>query len=277
MRTGSFLLVVIGLLAVSCSSPRSDQRAIAEPVIEIVPESRDLDGTAHGFPVMRDHQGNHLADGEFTQWTEDDRLHVNIRYVFSPDRWVEETSVIRQEPQLVQERWSWTEVRDGKLHRKFEIDFLAGVATAEKLEGEEMSRWSKRVDVEPGRAFAGSTWALAIRSLRGRLLEGEVVSLKTVGFTPAPRAATVEISHEGLDQLTMSSRTLTGDRFCIHPVIPWFAKPFVDVPDSKIWLTNPKPAAFLRFEGPFGEPDGPMIRVDLLPGDPSEPASRATP
>ena len=283
MRTGSSpppKLVVLGLLAFSCgacASPRTDRRAIAEPVLEIVPETRDLDGTAHGFPGMRDLQGNRLADGEFTQWIEDDRLHVHIRYVFKPDHWIEESSVIQQEPQLVQERWSWTEVRDGKPNRKFEIDFLAKVATAEKVHGDEVKRWSERVDVEPGRAFAGSAWGLAIRSLRGRLLEGEVIEMRTVGFTPAPKAATVEISYEGLDRLTMSSRTLTGDRFRIHPVIPWFARPFVDVPDSKIWLTNPKPAAFLRFEGPQGEPDDPVIRVDLLPGDPSEPASRATP
>jgi hypothetical protein len=224
---------------------------------------------------MRDRAGARLADGEFTQWLEGDRLHLRIRYVFAPDRWVEESSVIRQEPQLVQESWSWTEVRGGKLHRKFDVDFLAGTATAEKSHGDEMRRWSERVDVEPGRAFAGAGWALAIRGLRERLLQGEVIELQTVGFTPAPKAAKVEISYGGLDQVPMSGRTLAGDRFEIHPLIPWIAKPFVDVPDSRVWLTHPPPAAFLRFEGPFAEPDDAIIRVDLLPGEPSQAASPA--
>ena len=273
MRT----VALLGLLAAACGGPRTDRHALSAPAIRVIPEARDLEGTARGFPVMRDRAGNRLADGEFSQWLEDDRLRSEIRYVFRPDRWVEETSVVRQEPELVQETWSWTEVRDGKLQRKFEIDFLAGVATAEERRGDEMRRWVERVDVEPGRAFAGAAWALAIRSLRGRLLGGEVISLRTVGFTPAPKAATVEISHDGLDHLTMSGRTLTGDRFRIHPIVPWFAKLFVDVPDSRVWLANPKPAAFLRFEGPLAEPDDPEIRVDLLPGDPSGPATRAKP
>ena len=104
--------------------------------------------------------------------------------------------------------------------------------------------------------------------------EGEVVTLQSVGFTPKPRAVSVEISHEGIDSLRMSGRTLKGDRFLVHPRVPWFAKFFVKVPDVRIWLTNPPPATFLRFEGPIGEPDDPIARVDLLPGGNSE-AARA--
>lgn len=267
------VLVLLAWCATACGTTGTDRSPSAASEVGIVPVQRDLEGTAHGFPVMRDRSGKRLADGEFTQWLEGDRLHLRIRYDFAPDRWVEETSVIRQEPQLVQESWSWMEVRGGTLHRKFDVDFLAGTATAEKTHGGETRRWSERVDVEPGRAFAGAAWALAIRSLRERLLRGEVIELQTVGFTPAPKSAKVEISHQGLDQVPMSGRSLAGDRFLIHPLIPWIAKPFVDVPDSRLWLTNPPPAAFLRFEGPFAEPDDAIVRVDLLPGEPSEPAS----
>jgi hypothetical protein len=38
------------------------------------------------------------------------------------------------------------------------------------------------------------------------------------------------------------------------------------VPDTKIWLTNPAPAGFLRWEGPIVLPTDPMIRVDLISG-----------
>jgi hypothetical protein len=44
------------------------------------------------------------------------------------------------------------------------------------------------------------------------------------------------------------------------------------VPDTKIWLTNPAPAGFLRWEGPIVLPTDPMIRVDLLSGEKSGPA-----
>jgi hypothetical protein len=71
-----------------------------------------------------------------------------------------------------------------------------------------------------GRAFAGATWALAVKSVRPRLVRGEKIEFQTVGFTPKPHAGRVTISHDGLDQLPMAGRTLTGDCFRIHPEIP---------------------------------------------------------
>jgi hypothetical protein len=73
----------------------------------------------------------------------------------------------------------------------------------------------------------------------------------------------------------MSERTLKGDRFIIHPEIPLIAKFFVNVPDTKIWLTNPAPAGFLRWEGPIVLPEDPIIRVDLISGEKSGQAESA--
>jgi hypothetical protein len=75
--------------------------------------------------------------------------------------------------------------------------------------------------------------------------------------------------------MKMSGRSLRGDRFTIHPQIFFLARLFVDVPDTKIWLTNPAPAGFLRWEGPIVLPDDPIIRVDLLSGETSGPAKPA--
>jgi hypothetical protein len=70
----------------------------------------------------------------------------------------------------------------------------------------------------------------------------------------------------------MSDRSVKGDRFIVHPEIFFLAKLFVEVPDTNIWLTNPTPAGFLRWEGPIVLPDDPLIRVDLLSGTKSGPA-----
>ena len=37
----------------------------------------------------------------------------------------------------------------------------------------------------------------------------------------------------------------------------------------QLWLTYPAPATFLRLEGPLAEPSDPIVRIDLLPGEPS--------
>jgi hypothetical protein len=64
--------------------------------------------------------------------------------------------------------------------------------------------------------------------------------------------------------MKMSGRLLRGDNFVIHPEIPAIARLFIHVPDTHIWLTNPPPAGFLRWEGPIVLPTDPIMRVDLV-------------
>ena len=258
----------IGCAIVSVASVVS--LAIAAPGTQRM----DFEGTLHGFPVLRDSTGNKLADGDFSQWLEGEQLHVRIRYDFGRSRQVEEQAVFRQRPRLVQDAWSFRDVRSGKVFREFAIDFGSRTAKAKKLDKDDMKEWSDDVDVEPGRTFAGFGFTLAIKSLLDRVLKGERIELHAIGFTPKPRVVSVEISHGGLDQMQMAGRTLRGDRFMIHPKIPWVADLFVDVPDTRIWLTHPAPAAFLRWEGPLAEPSDPIARVDLLPGGQRSGAAR---
>jgi hypothetical protein len=276
VHRGTELLSLLCFVS-GCSAPRTDERVAPALVFAVDPQTKSIEGTARGYPALRDLKGETLANGEFSQWTEGDRLHVRVRYDFSPDRWTEENSVLLQEPTLVHERWSWMEMRGGQVSRKFEVDFRSGNATAETREGGEVHRWTEHLELVPGRAFAGGAWPLAIRQCRERLLHGETVELQGVGFTPKPKMATVEITHDGVDRLSMADRSLTGDRFRIHPKVPWVVKVFVDVPDSLIWLTDQPPAAFLRWEGPLAEPSDAIVRVDLLPGGPSGAALPMTP
>ena len=75
--------------------------------------------------------------------------------------------------------------------------------------------------------------------------------------------------------MRMGGRSIKGDQFIVHPEIPLIAKLFVNVPDTKIWLTNPEPAGVLRLEGPIVLPTDPMIRVDLISGSNNGPAEPA--
>jgi hypothetical protein len=232
---------------------------------------------AHGYPGLYDMNGKKLADGEFRQWVEDNRLHVVITYKFSAGEAYEEHSQFRQQTELIQEKWSWKESKHGRSQREFAVDFLTGIASAHI--SQDHKEVSKKINIEPGRTFAGFGFSVALSNLRKRLLSGEQVQLKAVGFSqfPAlgPQVVTVTISHGGVDRMRMSERSLKGDRFIIHPEIPFIANLFVNVPDTKIWLTNPAPAGFLRWEGPIVLPTDPMIRVDLISGEKSGPAEPA--
>ena len=235
-------------------------------------ELTELSGAAHGYPAFRDSNGKKLADGEFMQWVEDDRLHVKIIYRFKDNRRIEENTVLRQHPEVRQEEWSWRESQGGQVVREFGVNFGSGTATAQKRENNEVKHWDEKIDVEPGKTFAGFGFTIAIQNLRKRLRTKEQIELRAVGFRPKPQVVTVQISHAGVDRMEMAGRRLKGDHFVVHPELPAIAKLFVRVPDTQIWLTNPAPAGFLRWEGPVAEPSDPIVRVDLLSGDESGPA-----
>jgi hypothetical protein len=233
---------------------------------------REIEAALHGFPAMFDLQGKKVADGEFTQWLQNDLLHVTIAYDLGSAHRIVEKTIVRQKPRLVQEEWSWRESQSGKLLRRFELDFKSGTVIAEKCTESKTSNWSESLKIEPGRTFAGFGFVLALKSVRDRLVAGEKVEFKAVGFTPKPRVVSVELSYGGLERMNMAGRTITGDQFVIHPKITAIAKAFVEVKDTHVWLTTPRPAGFLRWEGPLIEPGDSVARVDLLPGDHSGPA-----
>jgi hypothetical protein len=231
-------------------------------------------GAAHGYPGLCDINGIKLADGEFRQWVEDHHLCVVITYKFPNGQSFEEKTRFRQQSELTQEQWSWKELAHGRPQREFTADFVSGIASAHiRKDNKDVS---EKIQVEAGRTFAGFGFAIALSNLRKRLLSGEQVELKAVGFSPfptlKPKVVTVKVSYGGLDRMRMSGRSLKGDRFIIHPEISLIAKLFVSVPDTKIWLTNPPPAGFLRWEGLIVLPNDPLIRVDLLSGTKSGPA-----
>ena len=231
-------------------------------------EVTEPSAAAHGYPALYNLDGKKLADGEFRQWVEDHLLQIVITYKFPDGGSFEEKARFRQLPELTQEHWSWKELKNERLQREFNVDFLSGTATAHI--SKDNKDVSDKVDIEKGRTFAGFGFTLALSNLRKRLLSGDHIQLKAVGFSPfptlKPQVVTVKLSHGGLDRIRMSGRSL-----------PAIAKLFVTVPDTKVWLTNPAPAGFLRWEGPILLPNDQLIRVDLLPGTnsgPAEPSKR---
>jgi hypothetical protein len=228
-------------------------------------EGNQIESGLRAYPVLRDAAGQKIADGNFAQSVESDGLHVQIAYGGN-DRRMEETAVFRQRPELSQTKWRWQESSRGKEIRTFEVDFASGMATAVKTEKGEPRRWSEKLDVTPGQTFAGFGFTLAIKALRERLMKGETVNLKAVGFTPQPREVTVAISYAGRDSIRMVDRSISAEHYVIHPKIPAIAKWFVKAPDANVWLTPP-PAVFVRFQGALVEPSDPIVRIDGAPGE----------
>src|SRR5436305_1993572 len=182
-------------------------------------------GAAHGYPGLCDITGKKLADGEFRQWAENDHLNVVITYKFPDGQVFEEKARFRQERELVQEQWSWKELMHGKPQREFAADFASGIASLHI--SKDNKDVSEKIEVEKGRTFAGFGFTIALANLRKRLIGGEQIELRAIGFSPIPtlkpQVVTVKVSYAGLDRMKMSGRFLRGDNFIIHPEIPAIA------------------------------------------------------
>ncbi len=207
--------------------------------------------------------GAAIADGRYTQEVSDGILKIEARFDFADGRTTVERASLRLSPQIEQESWDWTERRDGRLVREYEVDFRTRKAVATRVD--QHKRWKEDVEIEPGKTFAGIAFVAVIKSLRAELEPGQKVELKVVAFTPKPRVASVDVIRVGLENVRMAGRTLSADHYTIHPDVPAIAKLFVKAPDQQVWLFGSSPAAFLRYQGPLAEPSDPTIRVDLIP------------
>ena len=236
--------------------------ALLALLLAVAPHDREGDAQAI-TSVLDASSGTPIADGRYAQKVEDGVLHIESRSDFPDGRTIVERAAVRLQPELVQESWDWTEKRGEALLRQYQVDFRTGEATATRVE--EHKRWKEKLEIKPGRTFAGIAFVSVIKALRSEMRPGQKVELEAVAFTPKPRVATVSIRREPAEQLSMAEREVPADRYTLHPEIPAIARLFVSAPDQHVWLFATGPAAFLRYEGPLVEPKDPRIRVDLIP------------
>jgi hypothetical protein len=240
------------------------------PILSLAVEVQWMQGMQRDFPEVRSRDGEtRLGEGTHSQWIEDGTLKVRITYVLEEGREVTEEADFLQDPELTQERWEYRELRGGVLYQHFQFDFTTGQARAQqRTEGgdDEFQTWSQQIEIQRGQAFAGLGFNYALMNLRSRLVDQEEdVDLEAIAFTPAPRKAMVRLSHEAEGSLQMGGRELPSDLFRIRPQVGWFGRLFVSPPDFHIWLYREAPPAFLRFQGPIGTPDDPIVQVSVLP------------
>jgi len=239
-------------------------------------ETRWVEGTLRGFPVVRQADGHLIGEGTLTQYIEDGKLHAQGIFELRDGRTVREETVLEQHPRLRQRFWSWRETRGDEVLREFSVDLSTGHAKARKRTADGVDTWDEHLDGTQD-AFVGVGFMYAVKNLTERLDRGEKIELTAVVFTAKPRTVTVSISRDLVGELGMGNRRLPAERYVIHPEVPWIARLFVKAPDQYLWYYRPAPPAFLRADIPLAEPSDPMIRIELLPGAESRAVGRAPP
>jgi len=244
----------IAVLAVLALTFTLSGTALAEPVAVTFTE-----GVGRGFPVLRNANGEKIAQGDLVQVARGDRVENRLTFRFRDGSFYDETVVYSQRDvftllsyRLVQRGPSFPETIDATVDRssgRYTVRYKADEDSPEEvLKGKfEM----------PADAYNG-----LLSTLMKNLPTGESATVQIIAFTPKPRLVKMLLMPATEDTVMMSETAVPSTRFLVKPQLGLFASLLVaDIPDIKIWVSGGEAPAFLRFEGPLYFM-GPIWRID---------------
>ena len=228
--------------------------ADAEPV-----GVRFTEGIGRGFPVLRDAQGDKIAQGDLVQIARGDRVENRLTFRFRDGSFYDETVVYSQRDvftllsyRIVQRGPSFPETLDAAVDRE------SGRYTVRYKSDEDSPEEIVKGKFEmPSDAYNG-----LLSTVMKNLPTGGSATVQIIAFTPKPRLVKMLLMPASADTVMMSETAVPSTRFLVKPQLGLFASLLVaEIPDIKIWVSGGEAPAFLRFEGPLYFM-GPIWRID---------------
>jgi hypothetical protein len=228
--------------------------ALAEPVAV-----RFTEGVGRGFPVLRNANGDKIAQGDLVQVARGDQVENRLTFRFRDGSFYDETVVFSQRDvftllsyRLVQRGPSFPESIDAT------VDRSSGRYTV-RYKGDEDSP----EEVVKGKfEMPADTYNGLLSTLMKNLPTGESATVQIMAFTPKPRLVKMLLMPANQDTVMMSETAVPTTRFLVKPQLGLFASLLVaEIPDIKMWVSGGEAPAFLRFEGPLYFM-GPIWRID---------------
>jgi hypothetical protein len=228
--------------------------ASAEPV-----GVRFTEGIGRGFPVLRDAQGDKIAQGDLVQIARGDRVENRLTFRFRDGSFYDETVVYSQRDvftllsyRIVQRGPSFPESLDATVDRqsgRYTVRYKSDEDSPEEVV---MGKFEM-----PSDAYNG-----LLSTLMKNLPTGGSATVQIIAFTPKPRLVKMLLMPASADTVMMSETAVPSTRFLVKPQLGLFASLLVaEIPDIKIWVSGGEAPAFLRFEGPLYFM-GPIWRID---------------
>jgi hypothetical protein len=246
---------VTGLLL---SATLFQPRALAEPIPVL-----HMQGTIHGFLVLRTMEGKMLAAGELTQVVERDRLVSNLIFHFKDGSVDDDTTVFSQTREFrllsdhhVQKGPSFPHPMD------VSINASTGQVTVRSRDGGKEKIEEDHLDVPPD--LANGLLLTLLQNLRPGSAETKV---SYVAATPKPRLVKLAITPEGEETFRTAGARHKATRYTVKVELGGLAG--VAAPlmgkqpkDIHIWILGGKAPAFVRMEGQLYQ-GGPVWRIEL--------------
>src|SRR5258705_1876825 len=207
---------------------------------------RYVEGTSHGFVVLRSYRGALLASGQLIQTVRGERVETRLFFHFADGSLYDETVTFTQ-------------------HSVFRLVayhlIQRGPAFGEAGSEVSFDRDSGRYRASSGDKSAEGTLDLPEdlhNGMTGVLLRNLPTGGRATGylmaFTPKPQLVRSDIGPEGDERFTAGDATLTALRHLVKLDIPGLKGAIAnligkDPPDIRYWVSSGIAPAFLKFEG----------------------------
>jgi hypothetical protein len=220
---------------------------------------RFTEGVTRGFPVLRAHTGEVLAQGDLIQVAHADRVESRLVFRFNDGSLYDESVSFGQRGvftllryRILQRGPSFPESVEASVDREsgdYHVRYRADDASPEEVL---TGRFEMPEDVYNG----------LLSTLLKNLEPGKAHTVQIIAFTPKPRAIKMLLQPMAHEPVSMGRTMVPATRFHIKPQLGLLASLLVvALPDVKTWIANGEAPAFLKFEGPLYFM-GPIWRID---------------
>lgn len=250
----------------SCSLTVLLLSAVLLPLTAVRAESvpvRHMEGTVHGFLVMRTMDGKTIAAGDLVQVVQGDRLVSNLTFHFKDGSIDDETTVYSQKHdfQLISDR----HIQKGPSFphpMEVSIDVSKGEVTVRSSEDGKEKVETNHLDLQPDLANG-----LLLDLLKNIRTDAPETKVSYVAATPKPRLVKLSIKPEGGETFSAGGDRHRATRYDIKIELGGVAGVVAPVlgkepKDTHVWILGGKAPAFVRMEGQLYE-GGPIWKIEL--------------
>jgi len=237
-------------------------RPVAAPANPVA--VRHVEGTVHGFLILRSPEGKTLASGDVTQTSSGDRMTSRLTFQFRDGSSHEETTVFSQ-------RGHFRLVSDHLVQKgpAFErpIDMTLDAQTGQVTVRYKDEDGKEKTEAERLELPADIANGMIITLLKNVQPGALPIDFSFVAATPKPRLVKLTITSAGTDSFSIAGSARRATHFVIKVEaggLPGLLAPLLgkQMQDSHVWILGGQAPVFVKSEAPLYS-GGPLWRTEL--------------
>ena len=238
--------------------------AVPAPAVAAPVAARYLEGVTHGYLVLRNAEGEVLADGDLLQVVKPEGVDSRLVFRFRDGSLYDETVIFTQQKvftlqryHLIQRGPTFPEELEVKMDRKtgrYEVRSRRGGDEPETAAGE--------LDLAP------DVYNRMMIMLLKNLAKGATETVRNVAFMPKPLVIQLELAPVGEETVMAGDRKVEATHFVMTPKLGLVRGAAAAVlgktpPNYHCWVVTSGAPAFVAIDGPLYT-GGPIWRIETV-------------